>query len=69
MVFIQSSHDVGSGGVLVVIRAVAGWGTCVAGVLFCDIEAAGGTLISIVPATSCAGRLVSVDPAWVSLVK
>ena len=41
----------------------------VAGVPFCDIEAAGGTVICIVPATSCAGRLFSADPAWVSLIE
>ena len=67
--FLQSSHDVGSGGVLVVIREAVGWGTCVVGVPFCDIEAAGGIVIFIVPATSCAGLLVSVDPTWVSLIE
>ena len=67
--FLLSSHDVGLGGFFVVIRAAAGWGACVAGVPFCDIEAAGGTVIFIVPATSCVGRLVSADPDWVSLVK
>ena len=51
------------------IRAAAGWGACVAGVPFCDIEAAGGTVIFIVPETSCAGRLISADPDWVSLIE
>ena len=44
------------------IRAAAVGGAVVAGVPFCNIEAAGGTVIFIVPATSCVGRLVSADP-------
>ena len=67
--FLRSSHDAGPGGLSVVIRVAAGWGTCVAGVPFFDIKAAGGTVIFIVPVTSCAGRLVSAEPDWVSLVK
>ena len=51
------------------IRAAAGGGTGVAGVPFCNIEAAGVTVISIILATSCVGRLVSVDPVWVSLIE
>ena len=67
--FFKSSHDVGSGGLLVVIRAAEGGGARVAGVSFCNIEAAGRTVIIIVPATSCAGRLVFADPVLVSLVE
>ena len=67
--FLRSSYDVVSVGVLIVIRAAVGWGTCVAGVPFCDIRAAGETVIFIVPATRCAGRLVSADPDWLPLVK
>ena len=68
-VFIQSSHDIGSGGLLVVIRAAFGGGKGVACVPFCNIEATGGTVIFIVPETSCAGRLVSADPVGVSLIE
>ena len=39
------------------------------GVPFCNIVAAGGTVIFIVTATSCAGRLVSADHVWVSLAE
>ena len=46
------------------IRAAEGGGTGVAGVPFCNIKAAGGTVICIVPDTSCAGRLVSADPLF-----
>ena len=53
--FLRSSHDVGLVGVLVMVRAAAVWGTCVAGVPFCDIETAGEIVILIVPATRCAG--------------
>ena len=67
--FLRSSHDVGSGGLLVVIREAAGWGADVAGVPFCNIEAAGGTVIFIFPATSCVGWLVSADLDWVSLIE
>ena len=59
--FLRYSRGVGSGGLLVVIRTAAGGGTGVAVVPFCNIEAAGGTIILIVPATNCAGRMVSAD--------
>ena len=67
--FLQSSHDVGSGGLLVELRAAAGGGTGMAGVPLCNIEAAGVTVILIVPLPKCAGRLVSADPFWVSLIE
>ena len=51
------------------LRAAAGGGTGMAGVPFCNIEAAGVIVISIVPAPKCAGRLVSADPVWVSLIE
>ena len=68
-VFFRSSHGVGSGGLIVVIRAAAGGGTGVAVVPFCNIKAVGGAIIIIVPATSCAGRLVSADPVRISLIE
>ena len=61
--------DVGSGGLLVVIRAAAGERTGVAGVPLCNILASGGTVFFIVPGTSCAGWLVSKDPVLVSLIE
>ena len=67
--FIRSSHGVGSGGLLVVIRAAAGGGAGVDVVPFCNIKAAGGTIIIIVPATNCAGRLVSLDLVQISLIE
>ena len=51
------------------LRAAAGGGTGMAGVPFCNTEAAGVTLIFIVPAPKCAGRLVSAYPVWVSLIE
>ena len=42
------------------LRAVAGGGTCLVGVPFCNIEAAGVTVIFIVPALKYTGQLVSV---------
>ena len=57
------------GGLLVVIRAAEGGGTGVVVVPFCGIEAAGGKIILIFPATSCAGRMVSADLVWISLIE
>ena len=68
-VFFRSSHGVGSGGLIVVIRAAAGGGTGVAVMPLCNIKAARGAIILIVPATSCAGRLVSAEPVWISLIE
>ena len=51
------------------IRAATGGGTGLDVVPFCNIEAAGGAIILIVPETSCAGRLVSADPVWISLIE
>ena len=39
------------------------------GVPVCTIDAAGVTVIFIVPVPKCAGRLVSADPVWVSLIE
>ena len=50
------------------IRAAARGGVGVAVVPFCNIEATGGTIILIVPAMSCAGRLVSADLVRISLI-
>ena len=66
--FLQSSHDVGSSGLLVVLRAAAGGVTGMSGVPFFNIEAAGVTVIFIFPAPKCSGQLVSADPVWVSLI-
>ena len=51
------------------LRAVAGGGTVLAGVPFCNIVAVGVTVIFIVPAPKCAGRLVTAYPVWVSLIE
>ena len=51
------------------LRAAAGGGTGMAGVLFCNIEAAGVTVIFIVSSPKCTGRLVSAEPVWVSLIE
>ena len=67
--FLQSSHGVGVGGLIIVLRVAAGGRTGVAVVPFYNIEAAGGAIIIIVPATCCAGRLVSADPIWISLIE
>ena len=66
--FHRTSHGVGSGALLVVIRAVEGGRAGVDVVPFCNIEAAGGEIIPIVPAPSCAGQLVSADPVLISLI-
>ena len=50
------------------LRAAAGGRTGMAGVPFYNIKAAGVTVIFIVPAPKCAGRLVSADPVWVYMI-
>ena len=50
-------------------QGYGGRGAGVAVVPFCNIKAAGGTIILIVPETNCAGRLVSADLVLVSLVE